>query len=110
MNRCELKNENGRDHGIRQGVAIAFVFLQQIPVYGFRCNGSNSGSVSVWRCYNLERGHSERSEESIMIIQVGYMDSSVAEFTLSTANVLPLNDNLQTATLPNYDMCNIFYL
>jgi len=45
-----------------------------------------------------------------MIIQVGYMDSSVAEFTLSTANVLPLNDNLQTATLPNYDMCNIFYL
>ena len=32
-------------------------------------------------------------DESIMITEVGDMDSSVAEFTLSTANVLPLNDN-----------------
>ena len=40
-----------------------------------------------------------------MITQVGGMDSSVAEFTLSTANVLPLNDNLQTDPLSTREYC-----
>ncbi len=40
-----------------------------------------------------------------MITQVGGMGSSAAEFTLSTANVLPLNDNLQTDPLPSIAFC-----